>query len=442
MNSNKRKEDLLFMSEVDYALNDRGRRLSYLMLLMIVIMFCAVLIWAKVAVLDEVTRGFGRVIPSQRVQEIQNLEGGILNEIFVEEGQLVAKDFILCRLNNEQAASFYRDSVTKSLEHRAAIARLMAHVDNLEEPVFEESLSLRAPQLISDQKRIFKADKHQLDLEMSLLQGQYQQKEQEISEMKSKKKQLAARLYVARKQRNIAKPLVKKQIHSELDYLGLEQKVVEISGDLETLELSIPRIELAAKEAENRVEQRKAEFIATCWEEINQRRQELNSINETLSAGSDRVTRTDVRSPVKGLVKKILINTLGGVVQPGQSIMEIVPIDDSLLVEAEVKPADIAFLHPGQKAVVKITAYDFSIYGGLDGIVEHISADTIEDERGENFYLVKVRTQASGMVYRGEKLPIIPGMTAQLDILTGKKSVLDYLLKPILKVKQNALRER
>jgi adhesin transport system membrane fusion protein len=161
-----------------------------------------------------------------------------------------------------------------------------------------------------------------------------------------------------------------------------------------------------------------------------------------MSAGEDRVTRTDVRSPVRGTVKQINLNTLGGVVRPGESILEIVPLDDTLLIEARIRPADIAFLHPGQKAMVKITAYDFSIFGGLEGVVEAISADTIEDDNGESFFKVKLRTQKNAITYRSEELPIIPGMTASIDILTGKKSVLAYLLKPILRAKQNALRER
>jgi len=235
---------------------------------------------------------------------------------------------------------------------------------------------------------------------------------------------------------------VEKQIHSELDYLRLEQTVVQLRGDVEALSLGIPRVQRAAKEARGRIEQPKAEYRRLALEEINERRLELKSITENLSSGGDRVTRTDIRSPVKGIVKHIMINTLGGVVRPGESIMEIVPLDDTLLIEAEIKPSDIAFLHPGQKATVKITAYDFSIYGGLEGTVEHISADTIEDEKGENFYLVKVRTKQNAMIYRGQRLPIIPGMTAGVDVLTGEKSVLDYLLKPILKAKQNALRER
>lgn len=435
------RETLLFMSEVDQAMFGKGRKFAYMMSTTILLMIILFIVWAKLAVLDEVTRGFGRVIPSQRIQEIQNLEGGILSEIFVREGDVVEKGTVLARLRNEQAASYYRDAFAKGLEHRAAIARLIAEVEEID-PVFDEELMEKAPQLVTDQLRIFKAQRAQLAIELGLLRDQYEQKNQEVNEMAGRKRQLSRSLKVAQKQRDITKPLVEKRIHSELDYLALEQRVLELRGDVEALALGIPRVKRAAKEALGRIDQRKAEFNSQALEEINERRLELMSITENLASGGDRVTRTDVRSPVKGIVKHILINTLGGVVRAGESIMEIVPIDDTLLIEAEIKPSDIAFLHPDQKAQVKITAYDFSIYGGLEGTVEHISADTIEDEKGENFYLVKVRTKQSAMIYRGTRLPIIPGMTAQVDVLTGKKSVLDYLLKPILKAKQNALRER
>jgi len=188
--------------------------------------------------------------------------------------------------------------------------------------------------------------------------------------------------------------------------------------------------------------QQQAERRFEALEEISKRRIELNSLKQTLAAGEDRVTRTDVRSPVRGTVKQIIINTIGGVVKPGESILEIVPLDDTLLFEVQIRPADIAFLYPGQKAKIKITAYDFSIYGGLVGVVEQISADTITDDRGDSYYKVKLRTETNAILHRGTQLPIIPGMTASVDILTGKKSVLDYLLKPILKASQSALRER
>ncbi len=435
------KETLLYMSEVDQALYGRGRKLAYIMSISVCLMFVGFLLWAKLAVLEEVTRGFGKVIPSRRVQEIQNLEGGILSEIFVFEGQKVEKGDMLCRLQNEQAASFYRDAKAKSLEHRTAITRLVAEVDGVV-PAFEPDLAAEVPQIVEDQMRLYRARKEQLEIELKLLRSEYQQKQQEVQEMQGRRRQLLQSLKVAQRQRDITKPLVEKKIHSELDFLSLEQKVLELRGDVQALTLGIPRAKAAAAEELSRIEQHKVEFRSEALKELNERRLELTSIKETLAAGSDRVIRTDVRSPVKGIVKHILINTLGGVVQPGESIMEIVPLDSTLLVEAQIKPADIAFVHPDQKARVKITAYDFSIYGGLDGVVEHISADTIQNEKGENFYVIKVRTKENALKYRGEMLPIIPGMTAQVDVLTGKKSVLDYLLKPILKAKQNALRER
>jgi adhesin transport system membrane fusion protein len=195
-------------------------------------------------------------------------------------------------------------------------------------------------------------------------------------------------------------------------------------------------------EAEQRMAFREAELNAAIVDEINKRRSEISTLRETLSAGGDRVTRTELRSPVRGTVRQIYISTLGGVVKPGESIMDIVPLDDTLLVEARIRPSDVAFLRPGQKAMVKISAYDFSIYGGLEGRLEQISADTIEDKRGDLFYQVRIRTENTAIVYRGEELPIIPGMMATADIMIGKKSILDYILKPVLKARQNALREK
>ncbi|HKI81468.1 MAG TPA: HlyD family type I secretion periplasmic adaptor subunit, partial [Pseudodesulfovibrio sp.] len=374
------RETLLFMSEVDQAMYGKGHKLAYIMSTAILLLMVIFILWANWAMLDERTRGFGRVIPSQRIQVIQNLEGGIMNELFVQEGQTVEKGDILCRLSNEQAASYFRDAQSKALEHQAAIARLTAEANGMDEPDFPANVVEKAPQLVDDQRRIFMAQRNKLNIDIGLLEDQYQQRQQEVNEMVARRNQLRQSLEVAEKQRNIAKPLVEKHIHSELDYLRLEQTVVQLHGDMQALTLGIPRVQRAAKEAKGRIEQAKAEYSTNALEEINVRRQELNSILENLSSGGDRVTRTDVRSPVRGIVKHIMVNTIGGVIRPGESIMEVVPLDDTLLVEAEVKPSDIAFLHPGQRAKVKVTAYDFSIYGGLDGTVENISADTIEDE--------------------------------------------------------------
>lgn len=438
------ESDLDYMSVVDAALYRRGHRWAYVLSGTICLLLASLLVWTNYAILDEVTRGTGQVIPSQRVQVIQNLEGGILEETLVRENQIVEKGDILVRISNEMAQSTLKDVASQALEHQAAIARLKAESTGTE-PVFSEDLQAKSPKAVTDQMAIYRARMDQLTQEMNILRSQYTQRVQEASEMAIRRNQAAQDLKLAQEQMNIAKPLMEKNVYPRVEYLSLERSVSSLRGDLQSLNVAIPRTQQAAQEIKERQAQRMAEFRATALQEMNQHQVELNSKLHALSAGQDRVTRTDVRSPVRGTVKQVILNTAGGVVKPGEPILEIIPLDDTLLIEANIKPADIAFLHPGQKAMIKITAYDFSIFGGLEGSVEQISADTIEDTKGdkkESFYKVKLRTQSATLAYRGEKLPIIPGMTASVDILTGKKSVLDYLLKPILKAKENALRER
>jgi adhesin transport system membrane fusion protein len=339
------------------------------------------------------------------------------------------------------AASQYRDAFAKSLEHEAAIARLTAEA-NQTDIAFPPIVLENDSQMANDQKVIFEARKKQFELEINILKSEYRQKEQEVEEVKGRRKELKKDLNLALEQKNIAEPLMKKGLYSRVDFIKLDRDVVRLRGEVNTLGRSLPRLKNEAEEARKKIAQRRAEFGSAALEEISKRRVELKSLKEILAAGRDRVSRTDVRSPVRGTVKQIIINTIGGVVRPGDPILEVVPLDDTLLFEVRIKPADIAFLYPGQKAKIKITAYDFSIYGGMEGVVEQISADTIQDERGEYHYRVKLRTKTNAITYRGTTLPIIPGMTAGVDILTGKKSVLDYLLKPLLKASQNALRER
>ncbi len=434
-------DELVYADVVEAALqrkpSTQARLLSIATGLFIVI-FVAWAAWAEV---DEVTRAEGKVIASQGTQVIQNLEGGILQAVLVREGQIITQGTPLARLDNEVAASTFRDALTKSLESRAAIARLEAELSG-EEPVFPEDIQKNAPQVITDQITVLQARKLQRESELRLLASQYDQRIKEVEEQETRKASVARNLALAIEQRNTVAPLLKRKNYSRLEFLDLEQKVANLEGELNGLAASIPKTQAAATEAKQRIAFRKAELDASITEEINKYRAELNSLKETLSAGSDRVTRTVMRSPVNGTVKQIHINTIGGVVKPGEPIMEIVPLDDTLLVEVRVRPSDVAFLHPNQKAMVKFSAYDFGIYGGLEGILEQISADTIEDKKGEVFYLAKLRTKKNGIIYKDESLPIIPGMTATADILTGRKTILDYILKPILKAQQNALRER
>lgn len=434
-------EDLTYMSEVDAALHRRGHPLAYVLSLATFAFFVVFVVWASFASLDEVTRGNGQVVSSQRLQEIQNLEGGILAEMLVAENQVVEKDHVLARLSNEQAKSTVRDNLNKQAEAQAAILRLEAERDNAA-LVFPEEMETEFLQIITDQLALYNARRTQFEGEMRALEAQLDQKSREVEEAQARRGQLEENLRLVMEQRNIARPLMLKGTFSRVDYLKLEQQLATLQGDVAGVAQSVARTRSGVQELQERITQRRSERASQIQEEINKRRLELNSIRENLAFGGDRVERTDVRAPMRGTIKRIMVNTPGGVVKPGETLVELVPLDDTLLIEARIKPTDIAFLHPNQKAMVKISAYDFSIYGGLEGDVEQISADTIEDKKGETYYLVKLRTQKNAITYRGENLPIIPGMTASVDILTGKKTVLDYLLKPILKAQQNALRER
>lgn len=435
------EEQLPYMNKVDAALQRKGRVEAVFLSLGTAVLLCVLVAWASWATIDEVTRGQGQVVAASGTQVIQNLEGGILREVLVREGQVVEKDQPLARLDNLGAASQYTDALTKAQENRVALIRLEAEKNSVP-PVFDADLLASAPQIVADQEEMYHSRRERFLSEMAMLNSQYRQRLKDVDEQRGRKTQLAHNLLLAEERRDLAKPLEARKLYPRVDYLDLEQRVVTLRGDLEAVSAVLGKAEEAALEVERKLGLHKAEYEAEITAEINKRRTELTSLQALLSAGGDRVTRTELRAPVRGTVKRVAINTIGGVVRSGEPIMEIVPLGDTLLVEARVRPADIAFIHAEQRAIVKISAYDFSIYGGLEAVVEQISADTIEDKRNDFFYLVKLRTKKNEITYRNEHLPIIPGMVAVVEIISGKKTVLDYLLKPLLKAQQNAMRER
>lgn len=436
-----RSEDLHFMPDVHAAARRRGHGFAYVLTLMTLLFLVVFVVWANYAVLDEVTRGEGRIVPSSKTQIIQNLEGGILSEILVREGDIVEIGGILLRIDNTAAQANFRDLQTRYYALLATLQRLEAEQGG-GELAFSDEILQEAPGAGADQKALFQARRQQLKAQISVLEAQASQRKQEIGEMASRRKQLKRSLQLAREELAITEPLARTGVVPRIDLLRINRQVADLEGEYNTVRLSIPRLTTAAEEATQRILQVQLAAKAEASVELNRVRAEFKSVRETLFAGEDRVTRTEVRSPVRGTVKDIKVNTVGGVIRPGQDIIEIVPLDDSLLVEARIRPKDIAFLRPGQESMIKVAAYDFSIYGGLKSELERISADTIRDEDGENFYRVYLRTERNTLSHQGSELPIIPGMTATVEILTGKKTVLDYLLKPILKARQRALRER
>ena len=401
--------------------------------------------WANFASLDEVTRGEGKVIPSSQVQIIQNLEGGILAELLVKEGQKVVKGQPLAKLSDIRFSSETQESKLKYYELLAQIARLTAEVNG--NPVkFPEELLHNAPDLVKSAQQLYDTRQRTLQSTLDVLDQQYRQAQQQVSEMKTKRNQLSTSYDLVKQELDMSEPLVAQGAFSEIELLRLKRTANDIQGDLNAMVYSIPRLESAIAEIEQKKNQAKSNFISDASKDLNEAKGELDRTLASLTKLEDRQQRTQVGSPVSGTVKKLNITTVGGVIQPGMNIMEIVPDEDTLLIEAKIRPKDIAFLHPGQKATIKFSAYDFSIYGGLEANLEYISSDTIEDdkERGKDntYYLVRLRTLKNHLFHNGEKLYIIPGMVAEVDILTGKKTVMDYLLKPILKAKDSAMRER
>ncbi len=434
-------------ADADFIVGRAGARLmaprgfTHLLLLIIVAFFVLFFTWASWARLDEVTRGEGKVIPSSQVQVVQNLEGGIVAAIDVHEGDVVDQGQVLLRIDNVRAASDLRENGKRYLALLGAIARLRAEVDRT--PIaFAPEVLADAAEVAANERALYAARQADLESELSILRSQAEQREQELTELKTRIDQLVRSQALAQEELDITAPLAANRVVSKIDYLRLQRQVNDLTGELDAARLSVPRVESAVREAQRRIEERQLNFRSEAQRELATDQPEATALAEVITAAADRVKRTDVRSPVRGTIKRLLVTTVGGVIQPGQNLVEIVPLEDTLLIEAKVRPADIGFLHPGQSALVKVTAYDFSIYGGLKGAVEDISADTITDDKGESFYRVRVRTHDNALKKAGEPLPITPGMTAQVDILTGQKTVMDYLLKPILKAKQRAMRER
>ncbi|MCS6879531.1 MAG: HlyD family type I secretion periplasmic adaptor subunit [Geminicoccaceae bacterium] len=419
----------------------RPHGLGHALLFSVVAFFAIFVVWASWARVAEITRGEGKVIPSRQVQVIQNLEGGILAEMLVREGQVVEQGQILLRIDNVRAESDYREKRARYMALLAAIARLQAEIDDTK-LVFPPEVLAEARDVAEREQKLFLSRQENLEKEIEILRIQAQQRESELKELETKLAHYERSLELAREELRLAEPAARRGDMSQSVFLKLQREVNDLRGAVESTRAAILRVRTAIREAHQKVERAWSSFRSQAQEELTQKAAELAGIREIVLAGADRIRRTEVRSPVKGTVKQIKVTTIGGVIQPGQDIMEIVPLEDTLLVEAHIRPADIAFLRPGLPAKVKITAYDYSIYGGLDGEVEDISADTITNERGESFYRVRIRTVQNHLGTAEHPLLIIPGMTAQIDILTGEKTVMHYLLKPIIKARDRALTER
>jgi adhesin transport system membrane fusion protein len=430
------------LPEVNKALIEDAPRVVRLTIWAIIGFFVFLMLWANFAVIDEVTKGDGKAIPSSKIQKIQNLEGGIVSELFVKEGQIVEAGAPLVRLDDTRFASNVGETEADRLSMLLRVERLSAEVDD--RPLnFPEDVLKAVPGQAKSEESLYVSRRQQLHDEVGGLQEQLIQRQQELREFTSKQAQYRQQLGLQRQEINMSEPLVAQGAVSPVEVLRLKRAEVETRGQLDATTLAIPRAESAIKEVQRKIDETRGKFRSDALTQLNEARTDLNKAQATGKALEDRVSRTLVTSPVRGIVNKMLVNTIGGVIQPGSDLLEIVPLDDTLLVEAKIRPQDIAFLHPGQDATVKFTAYDYTIYGGLKAKLEQIGADTITDEdKKTTYYIIKLRTERSHLGTDEKPLLIIPGMVASVDIITGKKTVLSYLLKPIIRARAEALHER
>jgi membrane fusion protein, adhesin transport system len=398
----------------------------------------AAVLWAALTEIDEVVRGDARIITQSQTQLVQNLEGGIVAEILVREGDVVERDQVLIRIDPTRFAAAFREGEQGALALKAKVARLAVEANGGR---FEMPKEVPAA-LARAERELLEARRNDLGARGAILRQQLAQRESELAELGTRESRLRESLGLIRQEIAITAPLVKQGVMSEIELLRQEREASRIRTELDAATAAAPRVRAAIAEAREKIEESTLIFRSQAGTELSQARAELAKISENIPALEDRVSRTTVRAPVRGIVKTIPNKTVGGVVQPGSTMAEIVPLEETLLVETRLRPSDIAFVHPEQRAVVKISAYDYSIYGGLEGKIEYVSADSIQPQQGDPYYVAHVRTGANTIAFQGRELKVIPGMTANVDVLTGSRSVLTYLLKPVNRVRERALRER
>ncbi len=414
---------------------------SLLLLWAIALFFVALFTWTAIAEVDTVTRAEGRVIPSAKMQVIQNLEGGIVSEILVKQGQSVNAGDRLVALSTVQLDGDLKARSQQVFALEARAARLLA-LANGQQPQFPKNLGAAAPELVAAETASFLSRKLEQESQLSVLSSQLQQKTQELEEARIGLLATRKSLELGREERSTIARLVERGLEPRLELVRAERSIAEQEGRADVAAATIERLRSAITEMGARKESLVRQFRSEALIELNRTLAKLSPLQQAMPALQDKVTRTEIRAPMKGIVNRVFVTTLGGIIRPGDPIVEVVPADDQLVVEALVSPKDIGFVKLAQPARVKITAYDYSIFGAMEGTVQSISADAVPNEKGEAFFQVRVQTKTRAIEAIDKKLPIMPGMQAQIDIITGKKTILQFLSKPIVAVKENAFRER
>ena len=407
----------------------------------IILLLTLMTIWAHFAKLDEVAVATGKVSPESKTQIVQHLEGGIVSQIFVREGQPVKAGDPLVRLNLA-TSGVNREELAVRLDAQLLTRARLESEANATELKFPEDVAKRRPVQAQAEQRAYEAEMRELRSTQARLQQQQRQKELEVQELEAKRRAITNNLRLAQERLKISGELLKNNLTPRIEHLQLQAEVESMDGEIRSLTASIPRAKSGVDEVKQNMQQELLKFRRDAQSKLNEAEQAIARLNELVTQATDQGDRAEVRSASDGIVKNIRFNTIGGVVKPGDAIMEIVPTGDKLVIDGRLNPTDRGYVSEGQRAVVKIGTYDFLRYGSLEGKVILVGSDSSADEKGIPYFRVVVETDKTWLGKDEGELPITPGMDATIDIHTGKKSVMDYLVQPVLKLRSESFRER
>lgn len=427
-------------TDAEFALKQQQMLKARGLLYVVALVFITLLVWAGFATVDEVTRGEGKVIPSRQLQVIQSVDGGVVEELFVQEGAKVQEGDVLVRIDPTRFLANFEENSVRTFALAAKVERLNALInERAYQPDFAADLSAEELEVLAREQSYYTSALHELEQRLTIARNQLSQRQQELSETEARIRAAQQAYNMSNQELQVTKPLLVSGAVSEVEILRLQRDTAAAQGELNQAAARARQIKASIEEAQGRIQEVQLTARNQWQAELSEASSSLNSLEKSVDGLADRVKFAEIRSPVSGTVQRVLFNTIGGVVQPGNAVLEIVPDDSDLVIEGKIAPADIAFLRPGLPVTIKFHAYDYAIYGGMAATLQHISADTITGERDDTYYLVRAVAHDPEFA---KNLSIIPGMTTQVDVLTGKKTILSYLLKPVLRAKANALTER
>jgi adhesin transport system membrane fusion protein len=435
------KEDLGFMNELEAATRLKPSEGSHYLLLTIFSLVLAFFIWSGTSEIEELTRGSGQVVPTQEIQIVQSLEGGILEELLVKEGQVVKKGDILLKVSDVAFASEERGVEARAAALKAKRTRLQAEVadDAFNMP---DDIKQNYPDIAKNEEALYESRKQELYNAKSILDNEISSARSRLGEVQAKINRLVESRRLLNEELEITKEMVIKRAVPKLEEIRLNRELATISGQIREATQEKNALQANLRKAQREREDREDQFKSQVLGELNEVESQISQLTENLTAIEDRVSRTDIRAPVDGVINKIALKTIGGVIEPAMKLVEVVPLDNNLKIIARVAPQEIAFIRPGLAANIKISAYDSQRYGSLKGELTRIGANSITDEKGNIFFEIEVQAEKNYLGTSENPLPITPGMVAETEIITGKRSILSYLAKPVLRAKDRALSER